>query len=312
MTSPAHAPPPSPDSTLLRAESEAGALEAALRTRLEQAQDRQRTCEQRLAAVQERLRTSELNDLDSDRDALEAARPSPPSTAALARAREAREAALLARQAAAAELEASLAAHEQSIDHALELAETLEHRLAEAEAQLAAEREAEAARQAAAERASAASAAQDEDDAGSGGPAHQPNVADTMISRAPGMAPPLHPALRQEQPKRSSKRVTFEAAIDLGSDSNFFTGFSTNLSEGGVFVTTLAEVPLGTQVELSLSLPGQKPIPLKGTVRWTREHNDLAPKQMPGVGVQFAELPQEAAQRINAFVQQREPLFFPS
>ncbi len=106
-------------------------------------------------------------------------------------------------------------------------------------------------------------------------------------------------------------RVRMQAMIDLRSDSNFFTGFSTNISEGGVFVATVQAVPRGTTVDLDFTLPGGRPMKVSGVVRWTREVNDKTPELMPGLGVQFTQLPPEVASAISDFVATREPLFFP-
>jgi hypothetical protein len=48
-----------------------------------------------------------------------------------------------------------------------------------------------------------------------------------------------------------------------------------------------------------------------GVVRWLREPNDHTPELMPGMGVQFQDLPPEIASLISDFVRKREPLFFP-
>jgi hypothetical protein len=63
-------------------------------------------------------------------------------------------------------------------------------------------------------------------------------------------------------------------------------------------------------VDLHFTLPGGKRIDAKGVVRWTREVNDRTPDIFPGVGVQFTDLPAEAATAIRSFVSEREPLFF--
>jgi uncharacterized protein (TIGR02266 family) len=106
-------------------------------------------------------------------------------------------------------------------------------------------------------------------------------------------------------------RVRMQALIDLRSDSNFFTGFSTDISEGGVFVATVQTVPRGTTVDLDFTLPGGRPMKVSGVVRWTREVNDKTPELMPGLGVQFTHLPPEVASAISDFVATREPMFFP-
>lgn len=111
-------------------------------------------------------------------------------------------------------------------------------------------------------------------------------------------------------PRRESPRVSMYTQVDLGSESNFYGGFSTNLSEGGLFIATLSTPPRGTEVELTFTLPGGTPIKARGVVRWTREVNDAMPDVMPGAGVQFVELAPEVAASISAFVMKRDPLFY--
>jgi uncharacterized protein (TIGR02266 family) len=111
--------------------------------------------------------------------------------------------------------------------------------------------------------------------------------------------------------KRVRVRVRMQAAIDLHSDSNFYTGFSTNISEGGIFVATVDAPPRGAMVELRFCLPNGKRIDVRGEIRWSREVNDKTPDIFPGVGVQFIDLAPEAQAEIRAFVAEREPMFFP-
>ena len=112
-------------------------------------------------------------------------------------------------------------------------------------------------------------------------------------------------------PGRSSSRIPLQTQVDMTSDSNVFTGFSTNLSEGGVFVATVDLLPVGTPVDLTFTLPGKTRIVVKGEVRWTREIDDRVPDVFPGVGVRFVELGVDAAQALHKFVAEREPLFYP-
>ena len=101
-----------------------------------------------------------------------------------------------------------------------------------------------------------------------------------------------------------------QAAVDLHSDSNFFTGFSTNISEGGLFIATVQTVELGTEVDLNFSL-GEQKLTVRGVVRWVREVNDNTPDIFPGVGIQFVNLDPATAGAIQQFVAAREPMFFP-
>jgi uncharacterized protein (TIGR02266 family) len=110
---------------------------------------------------------------------------------------------------------------------------------------------------------------------------------------------------------RDHSRVQLKTNINLGSDSNFFTGFSTDISEGGIFVATVETVPHGTKVDLDFTLPGGRPLKASGVVRWLREPSAHTPDLMPGMGVQFQDLQPEVASLISDFVRKREPLFFP-
>lgn len=115
---------------------------------------------------------------------------------------------------------------------------------------------------------------------------------------------PMHPQ------RREAPRVALCAEIDMSSDSNFYAGFSTDLSEGGLFIATVKAPRKGTHVELSFTLPGGEKLKAQGVVRWTREVNDALPEMMPGAGVQFLDLPPEVANSITEFVMLRDPLFY--
>ena len=112
-------------------------------------------------------------------------------------------------------------------------------------------------------------------------------------------------------PGRASARVPMQTQVDMSSDSNVFTGFSTNLSEGGLFVATVNLLPVGTPVDLTFTLPGNRRLSVRGEVRWTREIDDRVPDVFPGVGVRFLELSAEASDALHRFVAEREPLFYP-
>jgi uncharacterized protein (TIGR02266 family) len=130
-------------------------------------------------------------------------------------------------------------------------------------------------------------------------------------SRAPGQPLGKMSAPTPGGNGRNNSRVPLQTQVDLSSDSNVFTGFSTNLSEGGVFVATLRVLPVGTPVDLTFSLPGKVRISVHGEVRWVREIDDRTPDVFPGLGVRFVDLEPEAAQALHRFVAEREPLFYP-
>ena len=97
--------------------------------------------------------------------------------------------------------------------------------------------------------------------------------------------------------------------VDLHTESNFFSGFSGDLSDGGVFVATYEPLSLGQHVQVELSLPGGHFVSAKGRVAWLREpprgNRDLA----PGAGIVFEELDEAVQGAASQFMAFREPTF---
>jgi len=110
---------------------------------------------------------------------------------------------------------------------------------------------------------------------------------------------------------RATARASAYVCIDVFSDHNFWTGLSMNISEGGVFVATHHEVPVGTTIVIHMTLPFEdEPLVTLGEVRWSRVFSNESDAP-PGLGVQFIGLDATALAKIRRFVATvREPLFF--
>ena len=131
----------------------------------------------------------------------------------------------------------------------------------------------------------------------------------TQLMQAVPAAPPA-PKPAGGEVKRQSQRVQMQAAIDMTSDDNFFSGFSANISDGGLFIATVDYIPKGTQVDLAFTLPTGEKITTVGVVRWIREVNDKDLSSFPGLGIQFTNLDDTGQQAIRAFIEQRDPMFY--
>ncbi|MCZ7681583.1 MAG: TIGR02266 family protein [Sandaracinaceae bacterium] len=111
--------------------------------------------------------------------------------------------------------------------------------------------------------------------------------------------------------KRRTPRVELTTELTLYSESNFYAGFTEDISEGGVFVATYAKLPVGAAVSLHLSLPGDFEIRATGTVRWLRESGaDEDGTEPPGMGIELEWISDEDRELIREFVRNRSPLFF--
>ena len=108
--------------------------------------------------------------------------------------------------------------------------------------------------------------------------------------------------------RRADPRVQEKIQITWTGDNTFYTGFSNDISRGGIFIATSALIPMYHIVELEISLP-QRPAPLKmvGEIRWIREEA-LEAIGPPGVGVKFLEISEEDLEEIEAFLGERAPI----
>ncbi|MCK5799179.1 MAG: TIGR02266 family protein, partial [Deltaproteobacteria bacterium] len=106
-------------------------------------------------------------------------------------------------------------------------------------------------------------------------------------------------------------RVPLKANIGLATQSNLYTGFTNDISEGGVFVTTHQLLPIGTEVEIEVSFAdvGGPSVKARAVVRWIRDED--AGEGDPGLGVNFLDLDDEIRTWIQRFVDsQRQPIFY--
>lgn len=106
---------------------------------------------------------------------------------------------------------------------------------------------------------------------------------------------------------RLQVRYALEMEIGLESDSNFWVGFTENISLSGVFVATYMAKPIGSKLAIALTLPPNEVIHIQGTVRWQRA---ASTDGWPGMGVQFENVSAEDEAKIRKFLSLREPLFY--
>jgi uncharacterized protein (TIGR02266 family) len=110
--------------------------------------------------------------------------------------------------------------------------------------------------------------------------------------------------------RRSYPRVDTELEIDFSSDHTFFSGFSENLSDGGLFVATYSPRALGERLRVRFTLPGiERPIEATVEVRWIREY-DAHSDHSPGFGASFLDLDDVDRETIHRFLAKRAPLFY--
>jgi uncharacterized protein (TIGR02266 family) len=140
------------------------------------------------------------------------------------------------------------------------------------------------------------------------GPAGFAQPAQQPAARAPSVSP--SPAAQSGYRGAPADRKDTEVNIGATTESNFFVGFSGEISEGGVFCATYNIFPKGTPVRLLVTLPGNFEKHVNGFVRFVRDPMDLTAESEPGMGVQFEGLDPEARELILRFIRKRPPMFY--
>ena len=85
--------------------------------------------------------------------------------------------------------------------------------------------------------------------------------------------------------------------------SGFITDWAVNISRGGLFINTQKPLPVGTHVQLIVSLPGTE-FPFDMTGRVTRvNESHAAPNQVPGMAIEFVDVDEEKRIRLEEFVE---------
>lgn len=117
-------------------------------------------------------------------------------------------------------------------------------------------------------------------------------------------------AAMKSDERRTGERVAIDVEVTMTSDHNFYTGFTQDISEGGLFIASHDILPVGTEMTFSLKL-GKGVVSCGGIVRWVREPSPYLDGVPPGMGVEFINLAPNVGAAINAFIDgRRDSIFF--
>jgi uncharacterized protein (TIGR02266 family) len=109
--------------------------------------------------------------------------------------------------------------------------------------------------------------------------------------------------------QRRAPRISAEIEVTVSGPHNFFTGFTQNMSQGGLFIATHQVYPIGTEFSIAMSLEGEE-LSIIAKVAWVRESTPFLPEGIdPGMGLCFIDLPSQIREHIEEFLKKKEPLF---
>ncbi|MAQ18219.1 MAG: hypothetical protein CMN30_25910 [Sandaracinus sp.] len=131
-------------------------------------------------------------------------------------------------------------------------------------------------------------------------------------SEAPAPIDPARASMPKIAPKPTGAREKIEANIGATTESNFYVGFSGEISQGGVFLATYEVLPKDSSVNVLVTLPGNFEFRCDGWVRFVRDPFDLSADDGadPGMGIQFENLPADARELVLRFIRKRPPMFY--
>lgn len=114
--------------------------------------------------------------------------------------------------------------------------------------------------------------------------------------------------------QRTERRAPVVLRIKLRYQSvdNFIEKFATNISRGGMFISSRKPKPPGSEVRFELRLADDSAIIAgKGIVRWIRDFDPENPRRMHGMGIEFTEVDERSSELLDRIVAHKRHLGLP-
>lgn len=102
-------------------------------------------------------------------------------------------------------------------------------------------------------------------------------------------------------------RVNARLRVSFGPDSQVLTGYTINVSQGGLFLETTRLLQVDSPLSLEFALPdSENVIRCRGRVAWVNQpENPLKSHFPPGMGIQFIDLTLSDLERLRIFVKSK-------
>jgi uncharacterized protein (TIGR02266 family) len=100
--------------------------------------------------------------------------------------------------------------------------------------------------------------------------------------------------------EREHGRMPYSVQVEFRTPSSFLVAYSVNLSRGGLFIETDADIPTGALVTVDFDIPTAGQVSVNGTVSWRR--GGESPDGPPGLGVELIDLAPQLGALIDQLV----------
>ncbi len=88
--------------------------------------------------------------------------------------------------------------------------------------------------------------------------------------------------------RREAPRTPIDLRVEYKRANSFFADYTKNISHGGTFIRTERPLPIGTEFQFELVVPGlEEPIRLRGKVQWLVTPEDADEENPSGMGIGF-------------------------
>ena len=100
---------------------------------------------------------------------------------------------------------------------------------------------------------------------------------------------------------RKSERIKKGIKSEVLSEEYASFSSTVDLSKGGIFISTPEPLSNGSEVSMSIHIPGQGEVEVKGIVRWVRE--DETDSEKAGMGIEFVNVSGDLKKKLDEFIE---------
>lgn len=103
--------------------------------------------------------------------------------------------------------------------------------------------------------------------------------------------------------RRKSTRYRVKMQVDYSCGENFLFSYIDNISDLGIFISTIKPLRAGTPLVLRFTpQDASSPFEVKGEVVWINPYHKDGENLNPGMGVKFIDLTEQQKQRIQQLI----------
>ena len=100
--------------------------------------------------------------------------------------------------------------------------------------------------------------------------------------------------------KRKSERIKKGIKSEVHAAEHVSFSSAVDLSKGGVFISTPEPLSNGSEVTMSIHMPGHGEVEVKGVVKWVRSEESDSEKA--GMGIEFVNVSSDLKKKLDDFV----------